>query len=524
MTSFSSSSSAGGAAPRVPKAASTAGSPRLLFGHCVPEAARPACCSSLAATSVGGDGVSCEDTDGQTPPESSFGSGRLPRALLSFDASMDQPVEGRLLRQGSLLMLDGADNAMKPWTVLLFSNGFYAVSQSGAGREPEERGPGMHSFAWSPFAEVRELAADPEDRSCPFRTTSAFALYLFGQNMGFVFATWGKSASKERQLWVSAMAEALHTFTHSLFPPFAISAFPLPEAPSTRTRILAGYLLRGHSGGAVSVPYCELHAHCHHSALFAMYEEESCERLDGSLVMTALTRIGDPRGSSCPCFVLDTLDFCARTVREKQLWLRALQNVKVKLDNEAPDPSSEDLLHWRHSVLESASRSAPAGAAETDPPGTPAASHRTVQAAAAVSPHLSWSSTPPSSLPSRGGHAHHQRGGGSPLNAFPSAHQQPHPRARRPSPGPRRHCQEVHAAPAERPAAAAWRGAAAAAIQQQPRRPTEGSSPLSQSGAPSLDFDCEEVAGLLESDLPTLRVAAYRTTSRQMLQHADAPD
>jgi len=322
-----------------------------IFGTCGPNTS---CCAT-------GSPAASDDTDSRAQVEAhkaaESAGGEPLRSLLSFDASLAQPVEGRLIRQGSLLMLDGKDNTMKPWTVLVFSNGFYAVSQSP--RQDGNSGDGMHSFAWSPFTEVRELTSDPKDASCPFRDMSAFALYLFGQSMGFVFATWGASAGKERHQWVQTLTDALEAFTFSLFPPFSIAAYPLANLPTTRTRVVAGYLLQDHSGSVVSVPYCELHAHCHNSALFAMYEAESCERIDSIIPLTAATPICDSRGPTCPCFSFDTLQLCARTVKEKYLWLRALENIQVKILNEAPNPSSEELDQWREAVLDSAAQIVP---------------------------------------------------------------------------------------------------------------------------------------------------------------------
>jgi len=127
--------------------------------------------------------------------------------------------------------------------------------------------------------------------------------------------------------------------------------------PTTRTRVLAGYLLRDQSGSVVSVPYCELHAHCASSALFAMYESESCGRVDGIIPLTVSTPIMNVREDT-PCFSLNSLQLCARTVKEKNLWLRALENVQVKILNEAPNPSSEELAQWRRAVLACAAEAA----------------------------------------------------------------------------------------------------------------------------------------------------------------------
>lgn len=337
-----------------------------------------ACCSCPRETSLDDGDVTVQDeSSGSQTSEA-----RAPRRLLSLDASLEQPVEGCLVRQGVLLMLDGAENCMKPWTILLFSNGFYAVPH---GAHSPGGHDGAQSFGWSPFAEVRELAVDPEDKSCPFRCFSAFTVYLFRQDVGFVFATKGEGAAKERHRWVAAMAGTVQGFTQSLFPPFSIAAFPVDAVPSTRTRVLAGYLLRDEGGGVVSAPYCELHANCRSSAILVMYEAECCERVDGNIFITDSTQVWDRNKSECPCFAVDVWNFCARSVREKSLWLRALENIKVKLRCSAPDPSSEELLRWREAVLESAR----VAAEEASPSAVPRSGASAVQRGLEGSPPMS---------------------------------------------------------------------------------------------------------------------------------------
>merc|ERR1719203_1564039 len=57
-------------------------------------------------------------------------------------------------------------------------------------------------------------------------------------------------------------------------------------------------------------------------------------------------------GINCTCFVIDGHHFAAQSPSERKLWLRALSNVKVKIQNRAPDPSNEELEHYRSSIRE----------------------------------------------------------------------------------------------------------------------------------------------------------------------------
>merc|ERR1740121_1009110 len=100
------------------------------------------------------------------------------------------------------------------------------------------------------------------------------------------------------------------------------------------------------------MPFCELHAHRAGVALFAMYETASCERLERTVALTAATPILERERAQTGCFSLDGQHFCARNFQEKHLWMRALRNVKVKLLNDAPDPTAQELQHWRDAVME----------------------------------------------------------------------------------------------------------------------------------------------------------------------------
>jgi hypothetical protein len=69
-------------------------------------------------------------------------------------------------------------------------------------------------------------------------------------------------------------------------------------------------------------------------------------------MLTDQTVVSTRKGSYCTVFGIDQHRFCARTKDEKELWLRAVSNIKVKLMFDAPDPTSEDLAVFRAAVLE----------------------------------------------------------------------------------------------------------------------------------------------------------------------------
>lgn len=284
-----------------------------------------------------------------------------PRLPLTMDTSVRRVVEGSLLRSGTLMMYDGQE--MQPMTVLVFTTGFFVVAGP-ATCGWEEASTTLHeSFAWSPFAEVRSFEGDPlngylhdinmpahpDDRSCKF------ALNLFAQNVGFVFATTGANAAKERASWVALLKHALQSFTHQLFPPFRLAANPLPDVPSTSRRLLAGYLLQDQGRGLSCALYCELHAHCGDCAYMMLYDREDCKTLLVRIYLTSRTHLS-PMPSGTDCFQVDGTWYCARSIGEKELWYRALNNIQVKLLHGAPVPTRSQFKYWRRSVLESAAR------------------------------------------------------------------------------------------------------------------------------------------------------------------------
>merc|ERR1712039_727948 len=57
-------------------------------------------------------------------------------------------------------------------------------------------------------------------------------------------------------------------------------------------------------------------------------------------------------GINCSCFSVEDHQFSTRTLAERKLWLRAISNLKVKLQNRAPRPTAEDLANYRAAIRE----------------------------------------------------------------------------------------------------------------------------------------------------------------------------
>merc|ERR1712217_9049 len=183
----------------------------------------------------------------------------------------------------------------------------------------------------------------------------------------YYFATTGQKAYQERDQWVDNMMTSIGNVTMSLFPPHAITVHPIPEVATTRTRIMAGYLLQSGGGDSVSLLYCELHAYSGGQARLAVYKDEWCQQEVSSVHLADTSTVSTRKGAYCTVFGVDNHRFCARTREEKDLWLRAVSNIKVKLMFDAPDPTDEELGVFRAAVHERIEELEDAGEPATDP-------------------------------------------------------------------------------------------------------------------------------------------------------------
>merc|ERR1712048_1494739 len=115
---------------------------------------------------------------------------------------------------------------------------------------------------------------------------------------------------------------------------------------------MAGYLVHGDDVPTASVLYCELHPQSNDQSKMALYENELCQVLVMEICITERSTCCEKVGISCSCFSIEDHLFSTRTLAERKLWLRAISNVKVKLQNRAPSPSGEELRQYRLAIKE----------------------------------------------------------------------------------------------------------------------------------------------------------------------------
>ncbi|CAJ1385844.1 unnamed protein product [Effrenium voratum] len=265
--------------------------------------------------------------------------------LLAYSTDMGQPLRGKAMRSGDLWFLRSEASAEKV-QVSLFVNGI-AI---------EHKGKEVRA-CFSPFTLVRNCKFQDSSSINQLSSLKIFKIFFFVKNLCYFFGVSADDeaqADKDRQLWVSSIAKAVHLVTQSLFPPFSISCEPICAAAVTSRRLMAGYVLY-HSGEDVAtVLYGELSPHTRGSDLarLAFYENEQCQRLAMEIWISVASNCFEKVGMSCTCFCINGHDFSARTTAERKLWLRAISNIKVKLQNSAPAPSREDLAHYREAIEE----------------------------------------------------------------------------------------------------------------------------------------------------------------------------
>jgi hypothetical protein len=258
----------------------------------------------------------------------------------TYSCAPDQRLLGVPIREGSLWHLSAQDR-FEPVSFSLYVNGFSFATPDGC----------EATVALSPFSLVRNCRFQSGECS----KLKSFKVSLMEPEPCCYFAVRSgceREADEERSDWVLGISHTILLVTDSLLPEFSVTCDPLPHVPRTARRLMAGYLIHRDDAHTLSVLYCELQAHATSTALFVMYENELCESVVDEITISELSECKDVVGINCSCFVIDQHHLAAQTPSERKLWLRALSNVKVKIQNSAPEPTSEELMYYRLSIRE----------------------------------------------------------------------------------------------------------------------------------------------------------------------------
>lgn len=263
--------------------------------------------------------------------------------LLSYSVAVDQPLRGVPIREGELWYLS-AEEKVEPVNFTLYVNGFSFVHDS-------------HevSISLSPFSLVRNCKFQSNYSNLNLSDFKIFKVSLFTHGICYYYGVRGadeRQAEEERSRWVLDISRAMRLVTQSLFPPFSISCDPIEAVALTQRRLMAGYLIHHDDLSVASVLYCELHPQTEDQAKLVLYENELCQAPVMDIYISERSICCEKVGINCSCFCIEDHQFSTRTLSERKLWLRAISNVKVKLQNRAPSPTTDDLKHYRMAIKE----------------------------------------------------------------------------------------------------------------------------------------------------------------------------
>lgn len=292
-----------------------------------------------------GDGV--EGSRCAAEPIAALPVGPVSHAVPTFSTNGPSHMFGEPLVRGEILLIS-VGRSIQEMRLVLHRKGFLLVHATDS---PEGEDVAVARM-WSPFSLVEkcQVKASPTPDQW-----SIFKLTIFRSedpDLSFYFACSGSECHSQREAWVHAIASVIGDVTVSLFPAHQIQVHPLPGKQRTSMRLIAGYLLHCARNDTAELLYCELHAHFGGESQLVCYTNEWCEREVFSIVFTDQAVVSTRKGSYCTVFGIDAHRLSARTRDEKELWLRAVSNVKVKLMFSAPDPDPDDLAIYRGAVSE----------------------------------------------------------------------------------------------------------------------------------------------------------------------------
>jgi len=155
----------------------------------------------------------------------------------------------------------------------------------------------------------------------------------------------------KRRQWMEAIASSMQQVTLSLFPHYCPISTAAGTLVHTRDLVLAGYLMHQINEYALRLVYAVLYPQQGRIIRLALYEDMDC-RLPfvAEVFITPRTSCYEKMGYKSCCFVVDTYHFAARSAFERRLWLRAMCNLKVKVQSQAPYPAHYELAQWRESI------------------------------------------------------------------------------------------------------------------------------------------------------------------------------
>jgi len=270
----------------------------------------------------------------------------------SYICRTDAQLIGDPIRVDSLCHVSTSDPRLKETTVKLFVNGL-EYWQNG---RPWE-------VSFSPFILVRDCTLIRDDiNPNPLQFVKIFKI-IFHKGESLFFAVTGQSdeeVTEKRFSWTRAITNCVLTMTRSIFPRYhTIRMTPTPNRPLTEGRLLAGYLLLLQEGSTYSSEHSTIHViyadvgfieHCH-AAQICFYQDHTCSLPLHTIDIRHITFCEEKHGIQCTCFTVQGLLFSTKSMWERELWFRTLNNIRVKLLGSWYE-LEEQLPLFRRAILE----------------------------------------------------------------------------------------------------------------------------------------------------------------------------
>eukprot|EP00928_Gymnodinium_smaydae_P057235 TRINITY_DN40503_c0_g1_i1.p1 TRINITY_DN40503_c0_g1~~TRINITY_DN40503_c0_g1_i1.p1 ORF type:complete len:434 (-),score=75.22 TRINITY_DN40503_c0_g1_i1:6-1307(-) len=291
-------------------------------------------------------GVHNEEMDADMPQKAS--------EPVIYEAKTTAPMIGEPLKVGNLWHFGPErDHKFRHVTLSLYINGLAIKYGHDGGEDGQDEEDLITS--WSPFALVNAIRLHSAEADSHYPDMLFFKVLLFHHGHMHVFATAGPDAELERAMWISSICCARTVFTQSLFPNFALRTGPLLGSSSSSTRLLAGYLLMCEYQ-AVHLLFFELHLRFQGVAYLEGYASPQSTTAIMDIPIDATVSVSKAQGVDGCCFSIGRSNFAARTCAEKELWLRVVQNLKVKVLHSSHPPTPAEINLYRASILEHVQR------------------------------------------------------------------------------------------------------------------------------------------------------------------------
>lgn len=215
-----------------------------------------------------------------------------------------------------------------------------------------------HSFVRKCSLQMRpNILTDPV--SYIFLITSQISADALGRSLRprpYYFCLSGTAEDNlmtKRAEYLNCIAESIRQVNLSMFPRESHISTSSGSSAHTADLVMAGYLLMQLDASTVQAVYAVIYPHDGNEFRFVLYDDHTCILpFFKEIHVSPKTPCYENMGHNCCCFAVDNVRFSARSTLERRIWLRALCNLKVKIQSKAERPNAIELAQWRMAIEE----------------------------------------------------------------------------------------------------------------------------------------------------------------------------